>query len=85
MASGYVPPFQVPPGHPFAYFPFSLGPHGCIGSQLSLYEARLVLGMLLRRLEAHVVGGGEIGAVLKKLAARRRARDAAETAPGGHV
>lgn len=47
--------------HPFAYFPFSLGPRICIGMQFSLYEARLVLGMLLRRYKVHAAGGGDVG------------------------
>lgn len=47
--------------HPFAYFPFSLGPRICIGMQFSLYEARLVLGMLLRQFEIHPTGDPEVG------------------------
>lgn len=47
--------------HPFAYFPFSLGPRICIGLQFSLYEARLVLGMLLRQFEIHPTGDPEVG------------------------
>ena len=54
-------PDAVAARHPFAYFPFSLGPRSCIGMQFSLYEARLVLGMLLRRFEVHTVGGSDIG------------------------
>ena len=47
--------------HPFAYLPFSLGPRVCIGMQFSLYEARLVLGMLLRHFEPQPVPGDEVG------------------------
>jgi cytochrome P450 len=55
-------PEAIAARHPFAYFPFSLGPRICIGMQFSLYEARLVLAMLLRRFEVLSVGGGEVGA-----------------------
>jgi len=44
-------PQAVTEHHPFAEFPFSLGPRICIGMQFPLYEARQVLGMLLRRFE----------------------------------
>lgn len=49
-------PEQVEARHPFAYLPFSLGPRICIGMQFSLYEARLVLSILLRRFEVHTEG-----------------------------
>jgi cytochrome P450 len=55
-------PQAVAARHPFAYFPFSLGPRICIGMQFSLHEARLVLAMLLRRFEMLSVGGDEVGA-----------------------
>jgi len=55
-------PAAVAARHPFAYFPFSLGPRICIGMQFSLYEARLVLGMLLQRFEVHpTTGDSEVG------------------------
>lgn len=54
-------PAAVAARHPFAYFPFSLGPRICIGMQFSLYEARLVLSMLLKRFEIHSTGGAEVG------------------------
>jgi cytochrome P450 len=55
-------PEAIAARHPFAYFPFSLGPRICIGMQFSLHEARLVLAMLLRRFEMLSVGGDEVGA-----------------------
>jgi cytochrome P450 len=57
----FAPPI-VATRHPFAYFPFSLGPRICIGMQFALHEARLVLGMLLRQFEIHPVNGSEVGA-----------------------
>lgn len=47
--------------HPFAYFPFSLGPRICIGMQFSLLEARLVLALVVRRFTVRVSNGIEIG------------------------
>jgi cytochrome P450 len=55
-------PQAVTARHPFAYFPFSLGPRICIGMQFSLYEARLVLGMLLRRFEVCAADSKRVGA-----------------------
>jgi cytochrome P450 len=49
--------------HPFAYFPFSLGPRICIGMQFSLLEARLVLSLILRRFRVQSLHGPEIGCV----------------------
>jgi cytochrome P450 len=54
-------PEAVAARHPFAYFPFSLGPRICIGMQFSLYEARLVLGILLRDFELVSTGGPLVG------------------------
>jgi cytochrome P450 len=54
-------PAEVGGRHPFAYFPFSLGPRSCIGMQFSLYEARLVLAILLSRFAIHSAGGQEVG------------------------
>ena len=49
--------------HPFAYFPFSLGPRICIGMQFSLLEARLVLSLIVRRFNVEPLHGPEIGCV----------------------
>lgn len=54
-------PDAVVTRHPFAYFPFSLGPRICIGMQFAVNEARLVLGMLLRRFEIHPAGDNAVG------------------------
>ena len=40
----------------FAFLPFGAGPHACIGSQLAMTEAVLVLARLLRDREVSVVG-----------------------------
>jgi enediyne biosynthesis protein E7 len=56
-------PEAIKDRHPFAYFPFSLGPRICIGMQFSLLEARLVLSLLLRRFHVEALDGPEIGCV----------------------
>jgi len=47
--------------HPFAYLPFSLGPRICIGMQFALYEARLVLSMILTRYRVGTVDEAPVG------------------------
>jgi len=54
-------PDVVSERRPFAYLPFSLGPRICIGMQFALYEARLVLAMILRRYRIEPVGREEVG------------------------
>jgi cytochrome P450 len=47
--------------HPFAYLPFSLGPRICIGMQFALYEARLVLAMILKRYRVQPADAQPVG------------------------
>ena len=39
---------QFPGGHRYAWFPFGAGPHTCVGMQLALTEASLVLATILQ-------------------------------------
>ena len=43
--------------HPFAWFPFSSGPRVCIGKNFSLYEAQLVLALVMREFRVNVING----------------------------
>jgi cytochrome P450 len=40
---------EAPPAHRFAYMPFGAGPRVCIGAQLALTEAALVLARMIQR------------------------------------
>lgn len=40
-----------PKFHHFAYIPFSAGSRSCIGQRFSMYEAKLILAMLIREFE----------------------------------
>ena len=40
---------EAPLAHRFAYMPFGAGPRICIGAQLALTEACLVLAMMIQR------------------------------------
>jgi cytochrome P450 len=43
-----VPEGQHPGGHRYAWFPFGAGPHTCVGMQLAMAEAPLVLATILQ-------------------------------------
>lgn len=43
-----LPPGEFPGGHRYAWFPFGAGPHSCVGMQLALVEAPVVLATILQ-------------------------------------
>ena len=43
-----LPSGEPPGGHRYAWFPFGAGPHSCVGMQLALLEAPLVLATILQ-------------------------------------
>lgn len=60
-----VPQGEFPGGHRHAWIPFGAGPHTCIGMQLAVLEAPLVLATILQafRLETDLTGLPVVAAV----------------------
>lgn len=48
-------PKQVKQRHKFAYLPFGAGPHTCIGKNLALMEATLILAMIAQRFHIQLI------------------------------
>lgn len=64
---GTFDPERFAPGRresipPYAYFPFGVGPHACIGKHMAEIEARLALTMLARRYRVEAVSDAPVQA-----------------------
>lgn len=44
----------------YSYFPFGGGPRRCLGEQFALWEARVILGLLLRRFDVEIEPGQNV-------------------------
>ena len=51
---------EAPLAHRFAYMPFGAGPRICIGAQLALTEACLVLAMMVQRFHVELADGAPV-------------------------
>jgi cytochrome P450 len=59
------------PRHRYAYFPFSGGPHQCLGSHFFTIEAQIIVASMLQRVRPEVLNAAEI---VPKVAATLRPR-----------
>jgi cytochrome P450 len=53
-------PRTSPPRDPFTYFPFGGGPRLCIGHNLALMEAQLIIGTVAQRYRLQLVPGTQV-------------------------